>query len=559
MSQKIERNSFVKGAFILGIAGIIVRVIGAVFRIPLAMIITPEGMGYYASAYPIYNFFVVLSTAGLPTAIGRIVAEQRASNEENNIDLTLKSGLMLMSMVGFFGFVVMFFFTDSLVNAINNPGAFYAIRYISPAVLLVSLMSVFRGYFQGYQNMKPFALSQIVEQLARVTFGYLLAFILVKHSYEQAAAGATFGATAGAFFGLLIILYDFFVFRRKNKQEINFRIKAKRAHNDNQATALSMAIPKHRDRYATIIHRILVIAVPITIGAAVLPIMGLIDLFLVMNRLEAIGMGTVANDLFGLYSGYAATIINLPVSITTAIQISIVPAIAAYYTMKAKKELTHLINNGLRMTLLISLPSAAGLIILSRPIMELIYPRAAESAGITGKIVAILGVTVILLGTFQATTGILQGLRQQNKSALNLLIATGFKAVFTFVLVSIPAINIYGAAIATVLAYTVAMVLNFRVLAKQNIVFSFKNTAQKPLISTIVMTIVVTVIYYGGRLVISPKIATVLAIFSGIVVYVYMIFRLQTFTEEDYELIPGGEKMKKLEAFIRRGAHGPKS
>lgn len=524
-----QSDSFIKGAFVLGISGIFVKVVGAFFRIPLANLLGPEGMGYYVSAYPIYNFFIVLATAGLPTALAKIISEQRAIGDYKNLDQTFKSGLLLMTLVGLFGSFFMYFGAGFLVKSINNPLAINSFRALAPAIVIVSIMAVFRGFFQGFQQMKPFALSQIFEQFARVIVGFGLAVYLLKQSTELAAAGATFGATTGAIAGLAIILFMYIRFRKKNEASFSTMMEGE-------------AIPKSQ-----LMKRIVLIAIPITLGAAVMPLMNTIDVMLVMNRLTDIGLGSQANDLYGMLVGYAATLVNLPQVVTSAIQISIVPAIAGFFIKDELKALSRTVQNGIRMTLIISLPAAAGLVVLARPIMELLYPAQIQHAHTTGNILSILGFTVIFLGLFQVSTGILQGMSMQNRPAFNLFIGAIVKIVLTYVLVGIPSVNIYGAAFSTVAAYATATILNLYTLKKHaDVTFDVKNVFLKPFVAVLVMSVVVLMTYYGAQWFVSKNLSTVLGIFIGILIYFIMLFKTKTITEADFELMPGGSKIKKL-------------
>ena len=532
MSNKVvlsSSDSFVKGAFILGLSGIFVKIIGAFFRIPLANLLGPEGMSYYQSAYPIYNFFIVLATAGLPTALAKIISEQRALGDYRNLNRTFKSGLILMTTVGLLGTLLMYFGAEIIVDGINNPKALFAFKALAPAIVIVSVMAVFRGFFQGFQHMKPFASSQIYEQFARVIVGYGLAVLFLSSGTEFASAGATFGATTGAIAGLIVIYFMYRKFRKQNDE----------AFSEQMAGDL---IPKRQ-----VIKRIVMIAIPITLGAAVMPLMNTIDVMLVMNRLADIGMGEQANDLYGMLSGYAATLVNLPTVVTSAIQISIVPAVATLYVQNQVKALSRTIQNGIRMTLIISLPATAGLVLLARPIMELLYPSQVEFAQTTGNILSILGFGVIFLGLFQVTTGILQGLSMQNRPAFNLMIGATLKVILTYVLVGIPSINIYGAAISTLVAYGLATVLNLHTMSKHaNITFEMKSVLLKPLFAVFIMSIVVVASYQGSLLVMPGKIATVVAIGLGMIAYFIMLFKTKTLTDEDYAMMPGGSKLKKL-------------
>ncbi len=532
MSNKTAQSSsdsFVKGAFILGLSGIFVKIIGAFFRIPLANLLGPEGMSYYQSAYPIYNFFIVLATAGLPTALAKIISEQRALGDYRNLNRTFKSGMILMTTVGLLGTLFMYFGAEFIVRGIKNPNAIFAFKALAPAIVIVSVMAVFRGFFQGFQHMKPFASSQIYEQLARVSVGYGLALVFLSSGTEYAAAGATFGATTGAIAGLAVIYFMYRKFRKLN--ELTF---------SSQMTGELIPIRK-------VIKRIVLIAIPITLGAAVMPLMSTIDVMLVMNRLTDIGMAEEANDLYGMLSGYAATLVNLPTVVTSAIQISIVPAVATLFVKQQAKALSHTIQNGIRMTLIISLPATAGLVLLARPIMELLYPSQIEYAQTTGNILSILGFGVIFLGMFQVSTGILQGLNMQNRPALNLMIGATFKVILTYILVGIPSINIYGAAISSLVAYGTATVLNLRTMGKHaNITFELKTVLLKPLIAVLAMSVAVLASYQGALLILPGKLATIVAIGLGMVVYFIMLFKTKTLTEEDYAMMPGGSKLKKI-------------
>lgn len=534
-SEQSSSDSFVRGAFILGISGIFIKIVGAFFRIPLANLLGPEGMSYYSSAYPIYNFFIVLGTAGLPTALAKIISEQRALGDYRNLDRTFKSGMLLMTSIGLIGSVFMFFGAEFIVESINNPNAIYAFKALAPAILLVSIMAVYRGFFQGFQQMTPFASSQIYEQFARVIVGYGLAMTLVVKGLDLAAGGATFGATSGALAGLVVIFFAYRKFRKKN----NHRFDAN----------MDGPLVPHRE----LIKRIVWISIPMTIGAAVMPLMNAIDVMLVMNRLTDIGMGDRATELYGMLSGYAQTLVNLPQAVTAAIQISIVPAVATLFVQKSAIHLDRTIQNGIRMALIVTLPATAGLVILSRPIMELLYPSQIQYAQTTGSILSILGFSVVFLGLFQVTTGILQGLGMQNRPTFNLFIGAVVKVILTYVLVGITQINIYGAAFSTLVAYGTATGLNLFTLSREaDVNFDYRKVLLKPMGAVIVMSIVVIAIYTGASQLISSKLATVIAIFIGIIVYGIMLFKTKTLTNEDFALMPGGSKLRKLIDKFRR-------
>lgn len=548
MSKKTGQ-SFIKGAAILGVAAIIIKVMGAFFRIPLANLIGDEGMSYYQTAYPMYNWLIVISTAGLPAAIAKTIAERTAVGDHYGAHRVFKTILKLMMVIGFVGMLVMMLGADWVTSYVKNAGGYYSFLALGPAILFVAIMSAFRGYFQGLQDMKPYAYSQIIEQFFRVGLGLGLAFLLFKYGLEYASAGATFGATSGAFFGFLII---FFYYQR---------MKKKGALGD-----IENRLPEHPlESEREIIGKVLKIAVPITIGASVIPIMTMLDLFIVMRRLHDIGIVEQANNLYGQLTGYSQTLVNLPQTVTAAVQISLVPAIAALSAKRASDEMNHTIETGLRLGLIIGLPCALGLVSLAEPIMKLLYPMQIEIASSTGSILAILGWGVLFLSMYQVTTGILQGLGKQNLPARNLFMGMILKGVLSYTLVGIPALNIRGAAIATISAFACASILNFVSLIK-SVDFrpNWTKIFVKPAIDGAVMVVAVKITYYFVNMLAlnafselsAGRLATVAAVGIGGITFAIMLFVTGTLTEEDMEMMPGGSKLKKLAGKLRLGKAG---
>lgn len=528
VKNKKQSNSFLKGAAILGIAAIVIKIIGATFRIPLANKIGDLGMGYYQSAYPIYIYLSVIATAGIPTAIAKVVSEKVAIGDHEGANRILKVSLALMMIVGGAISLALIFSAPTLSYYVKNEKAVYSMYAIAPAIFFVSIMSVFRGYFQGYQRMEAYAWSQVIEQFARVSVGLFLAFMLVSKGLEYSAAGATFGATAGGLVGSILIFIMFIKYR-----------------NTGDFTQL---VPHDNESSKSIIKRLMMVAIPITIGASILPVMTIFDLAIVMRRLNDIGyMGQEANRLYGQLTGYAQTVVNLPQVITAAVQISIVPAISQFVTLKDKIRCDDTIEAGVRLALIIGLPCSVGLVLLSEGIMKLLYPMQLEIASNTGSILGILGWGVVFLSMFQITTGILQGIGKQNIPMKNLFFSAILKAVLSYVLVGVKVLNIRGAAIATVSAYALAAILNFIMMVKETkIKISFKDVFLKPIISVAVMGLVVKLSYIILNLMISERLSTAIAVTLGGVVYLIMLFVTNTLTDKDLEMMPGGSKLKKL-------------
>ena len=385
-------NKFIKGAAVLGIAGVVIKLLGAVFRIPLTNWIGDDGMSYYGFAYSIYGALLVLSTAGIPVAISRMVSERIAVGEYRNAHKVFKVATALLFGIGIFSFAVCFVGGEAITKALGNPDAAMAVKAISPALLFVPLFSAFRGYFQGRQNMNPTAISEISEQLIRVIFGLYLAYKLMDMGLKEAAAGASFGASAGSVAGLLIIVGIYFLNRRTIHRKIDL---------NNQAV----------EETAVILRKIVAIAVPIIIGSEIMPIMTLIDTGLIMTRLQATGWSYAeAKSLYGLLSGFCNSLIAFPQVFTQAVAVSLVPAVAAAFKVKDSRGVQTNINLGYRVTMIMAFPCAFGIFSLAEPILLLLYPAQKASAVAAVPTLMIMAVSVVFLAITQTSVGVLLSL-----------------------------------------------------------------------------------------------------------------------------------------------------
>lgn len=532
-----NKKTFLKGAVIMGAAGIIIKFMGAVFRIPLGNIIGDTGLAYYQGAYPIYVFLLTLSTAGIPTAISKLISERNAVGENAEAHRIFKTSFVLMFVIGLVTSAVLFFGAEAICTAMKNPGAYYPMKAIAPALLFVPMMAAFRGYFQGLQNMAPTATSQIVEQFFRVAFGLALAIVLLPLGLEYAAAGASSGAAFGGFFGTIAIVLIYF----RKKTEIFRDIKK--------------GVVKAKESTAVIVKRILVIAVPVTIGASIMSIMNLIDSALVMRRLQnAAGFSPeVAEKLYGQLSGMAASIINFPQVLSMGIAVSLVPVISAAFRRRDMDFVHKNVELGLRTSILMGLPCALGIVILAEPIMLLLYPMQKASAVSGAACLLIMGIGVIFLSTVQTLTGMLQGIGKVSIPVRNLAIGALVKIACTYFLVAIPEINVKGAAFGTVCAYAIAAGLDFIAVKKYTRTkFNVGLTFVKPIAASLVMAAAVFVSYKGLTLITGNSIATLAAVLVGVVVYGVIIVAIKGITQEEVKLLPKGQKLAKIIAKIQR-------
>lgn len=543
----MAKKSFIQGAAVLAVAGLLVKFLGAVFRIPLANMLGDVGMGYYQPAYYIYNLFLVLATAGIPVAISRMVSERYSFGQYYEAQRVFRLSRTLMVAIGAVSFVVVFFGAEFFVPD-NVPEAVMAVRAISPALVLVPLMASYRGYFQGQQDMTPTAVSQFVEQVFRVAIGLFLAYTFFNSMYssmgaapeEAGAAGATLGAVAGSVGGLLVMLIVYY----RRKGSMRKQIAEERKEHKIK-----------RESSSAILKQIVVIAIPITIGAAVMPIVNLIDTEIVTSRLISSGWEKdVAVGLYGQLTSFCGALVNFPQVLTQAVAMSLVPLVAAAWKQKDMQHLRTNVESGLRMAVILGMPCAVGLFVLAEPILLLLYSSQKAAAISAAPCLMILAIGVVFLAVVQTLTGVLQGVGKQMIPVRNLVIAVIVKIIITWVLTGIYSINILGAATGTVTAYAIAAVLDIIAVKKYTGThFNFMKTAVKPFVSSAVMGLVTwgafNLLYDfmdGSRL------ATVIAILIAVVVYAVMIFATKTITKEELANMPkGGKIVKILDKFIK--------
>jgi len=532
----MAKKSLVTSAAVLAAAGIIVKILGAFFRIPITNWIGSEGMANYAPAYAVYSILLVISTAGLPVATSKMVAERCAVGQFREANRVFKTSLALMTALGIAGALTVVTCAVPIANAVKVPGAALALLATAPALVLVPIMAAYRGYFQGQQNMNPTAITQVVEQFFRVGVGLALAYYMMSaplfaETYDsgaRGAAGGTFGATAGAIAGLVAILIIF----SREKRGIYDKI-ARDETTEHESTK-------------AILKRIVIIAVPITLGAALLPIMNTIDAGVVNRRLISTGWGMdAAHDLYGQITSMADPIIGFPQVFMQAIIVSIVPMVAAAKRLADNDDLHNTINLGIRMTTIIGFPCVFGLIALAQPALLLLYPMQRESAIHATPCLQVLAMGFIFLALTTTLTGVLQGLGKQMWPVINLSIGIAVKVILTWILVGIHSLNIVGAAIGTLCAYLIAGTLDYKCVKRfTGVTVPVRQTVAKPLLCALVMGILVKLIYTVLMAITGHNsICTLLAIVIGACIYGVLIIKTHTIRRDELLGLSMGRKI----------------
>ena len=493
------------------------RFIGFFYRIPLTFLIGDEGNALYSVGFQFYLFLLVLSSAGLPNAISKMVSERVARGQYRNAHRVFRASMAVAIGFGTMGSVLLWTMAGYFAVWFGYPGSVYAIRAIAPAVVIVAVMAVYRGYFQGMNNAVPTALSQVIEQFFNAVFKVWLAFIFIGR-LEYAAAGAAAGTGIGAALGLLTLMGIYRLLSRK----IRFRM-----FRDNTSGA---------EDPGALIKEVLVTALPIVLGAAIYTIAGFVDLAMVSHRMAASGYFTQSeiDALYGQFSGKFIVLTTLPVAVSTALSIAILPSIAGSTVIRDKSAVAEKIGEAMRISFLISVPAAVGLTVMARPILLLLFPSHPEGA----VLLQVGAVSVILLSVVQVATGALQGIGKITVPVIGAAAGLLVKIPLNYFLIARPEINVIGAVISTIACYLVAACINLVILKKSTGFIFGLGGFLKPLFAALAMGVACYVGYDVVMFFGNNAVATLFAMAFGGAVYFIMLLMLGGVRRRDLMRIP---------------------
>ena len=524
MSER--KQNFLQGTALLAMATAIVKVIGALYKIPLNAIIGEQGFGYYSTAYEIYAVLLMISTAGLPVAMSRMISQVSALDHHNQVRRIYTTARAIFLGLGIAGTTLMTLFCRQLAAFQNQPDAWAAIGCLGPCVLLICIMSTFRGFFQGRSNMLPTSISQVLEAFVKLVVGIVLALVLLKStgSVALAAGGAILGVTASC---LVSSVYLFGCFRKSYSQ-----------------------LPAGTDTpesFGKTAKQLLTIAVPITLGSAGLQILTALETKIYMGQLLNTMAQSAADTQRGIYS-MTQTIFNMPCAFITPITISVIPAITSLLTLGKHKDAAATEESAIRVMALISMPCAFGLAVLAEPVTALLGGYTGEKLILATRLMTILGFSIMFNAIVLVTTSVMQAHGHVNRPVVNMLIGGLVKLAAVFILTGNPHIGIAGTPIGTLLCYLCICVLNILSIRR---LFEQPPAIVKNLIrafvSAAIMGAVTFAAWFGLKQVFDSRLILCgVPIGVGVIVYVVMAIKLKAITREDCLLLPKGEKIANL-------------
>ena len=522
--MKARRQGLMRGAAILAAAGIIVKGIGALFKIPLGAILGPIGMADFSIAYNIYALLFVLSTAGVPVAVSKMIAEECALHQYDGARRVFHIAMASFAGIGAAASTLLFFQADFFARSMGSPSAASAIRAIAPAIFFVSVASICRGYYQGRSNMLPTAISEILEALGKLFVGLAAALWLSRRGFPVATvdAGAVLGVTAGA-----AVSCAFLLLRRRGGGQGAGEIPSRRA----------------------VLKRLFSTAIPITLGASIISLTNVIDSAIVMRLLQQLGCTVEeARWLFGSYN-YATTIFNLPGVMITTLGVSLVPAIAASAARGSCADISQTIESSLRVAMLFAIPAALGLFALGEPVIYLLYGGHVEYAAIreAGRMLSLLAAAIPPLAVSSVSAAVLQALGDVKFPMCSMACGAALKVMANWALVGIPQIHIYGACFGTLLCYlTIAAMNAFRLARRAELHIEFSRVFLKTTLCGLLTGVCAKLVLHAARTVYSDKIAVLFSVFSGIFVCFLAAILLRVLTQEDILLFFGKKRITKF-------------
>ena len=546
MAETSKKQTFLHGAALLAVATAVVKVIGAFYKLPLNEVIGAEGYAYFTTAYDIYSVLLLISTAGLPVAMSRMISQASSLGHYNQVRRIYNTCRILFLGLGVFSTLFMLIGCKALANGLNQPDAWVAIACLAPCALFMGMISTYRGFFQGQGNMRPTSNSQMLEAVFKLVIGLAAAFTVMRitHNVALAAGGAILGVTVSC---LASVIY----------------LRGQEAAEYRQLPVTKETVFS----YGHTAKRLLAIAVPITIGTAGLQLLTVLETGLYMDRLVYLiesgqymsHMVTAEMDaqrsatvLKGIYD-MAKTIYNMPCAFIIPITVSVIPAITSNLTLEKHEDVTKTEESAARITGLLSLPCAVGLSVLAAPIMSLLAGHTGERLTLGAQLMTIMGINVFFYAVIQYTTAMMQAHGLAHIPVMHMLVCGVGRLAVVYILSGNPYIGILAAPIGTGLCYLSIGILNLTAIKKfvPQKPKLLKNFL-RPLLSAAIMGVSV----WGAYQVLSrflsahsrleSAILCAGPILVGVAVHFVCVILFKAIKKEDCMLLPKGDKLAKL-------------
>ena len=545
MADREKQASFISQGIILAAASVIVRLIGLLYRIPLANTIGNDGLGAYSNAFEVYNIALLLSTYSIPTAISKLISEREDKKEYGNSYHMLQVGMVFAAVLGFIASLLLFLGADFIAEYVFKEADLSTaipLKVLAPTIFVFSIMGVIRGFFQGKHTVVPTSVSQILEQIVNAVVSVVAAKMLISHFSASdkisayGAAGGTLGTLCGALTALLFLLVVFFSYYPYLKRRVQ---KDK--------------IGAYEDR-AFLLRMLLLTTVPIILNQTVYSISSLLDSVLLNQILDGKGVAdTVRRELFGLYSGKYRLMTNVPIAVASSIGMATLPSIVQAHTQRNKELLHGRIAQAVKLNMLIAFPCAGGMAVLAAPIMQFVFGETGDSLTMTSRMMYIGAASIIFFAYSTATNSILQGVNRMKVPVIHGLISLAIYLVLDIVLLMFTPLDGYALVIGNMIFPLIISILNWRMLKKETgYVQELDRTFLRIGLCTVFMSVLALLIYRGLYFFTKSNAVSLCgAIGLAMIIYFVMLIMFRAVTEEELYDMPMGARLVRLAKKLR--------
>lgn len=521
----MKEQSTTKGFAVLSTASMVIKLLSLFYLPYLSRILDKSGMANYSYTYQMFAFIYVITNSGIPVAISKMVSELIAQRNYKDAVKSFKIARFMLLIIGAVMSLIMILLAKPMTKSANVPDAYLSVIALSPAILITSVVSAYRGYFQGRGNMTPTAVSQVGEQALNTIFSLIFAAMLVKLSMNLGVVGATVGTTIGALFACIYLIV---------KYERNKKFKIPRDIDTSNITRLPNKV---------LVRRIINYGTPITISVGLQNAGMLADSSILMGRLEVAGfVKTVAQGKYAVLA-LLNPLVNVPITVISALSAAVLPAISAAAAVNDRKRVQSKINQALKLCFIVAVPSAVGLAILSKPIFSTLYPEYVSDGAHLMKYGAIV---VVLMAVVQIQSTILQSIGKMYIATASMIAGMALKIICDYVLVAIPSINLLGAIIGNIICFTLPLIINSIFIKKwTNYRLELTKYFYRPLIAAAFMGVIVYMINFTlETFMASSDVRTIIkaiplmfSVTIGGIVYVYGLILVGGITKKDFDSV----------------------
>lgn len=562
--KKNKAANFVIQGSILAMAGILVRIIGMLYRMPLNDIIGKQGNGYYTSAYNVYNILLILSSYSMPVAISKMISARLAKGEYENCRRILKAGLLYATVTGGLAAIILWFGSDFFAGLIKTPYSSYALKTLAPTIWIMAYLGVLRGYFQGTGTMIPTAVSQILEQIVNAIVSVVAAGLLFhvgegmnaaqgakNYSYALGAAGGTIGTGAGA---LTAFIFFIFLTAKSGRSVLKQRIATEELSEEAAKYAR-----RKRTRYRKLIYALTITVLPIVVSSGIYNCSNVVDNFLFGQGMDKLGYSGEEIAVFWGALGQYQLLFNIPVAVSNALSSSLIPSLTRAVSAGDREQTLKRIAAAVRFSMLISIPAAVGIAVLADPVCNLLF--ISEDNSLLIKLTMAGSLAVVFFSLSTVTNAVLQGLNRMEVPVRHAAVSLVIHVAVLWVLLMVFHMGIYGVVFANIVFAFVMCVLNACTIAKHaRYRQEYKKTFVLPAISACVMggaawgvykvlTFILPAALLRGRsgraIVVFPAVAVAAA------VYAVLLVGLKAIDEEELRDMPMGTKMIRILKKVR--------